>query len=133
MNTRLRLVMLFGVGLAATLIVGCGSTSDITDRIAGHRASPFSLFGRADMRAGLRYETLREAAKKESVRQYECLPLWAKAQRCSVVIESGALVAVVDSSGRVIRLLATTDPMWRGPDLHGQLVLRDMVRDTRLA
>ena len=133
MSTRLRLVMRWGAVACGALVVGCGSTSDITDRIAGHRASPFALFGRGDMRAGLRYETLREAAKKESVRQYECLPLWAKAQRCSVVIESGALVAIVDSSGRVLRLLATTDPMLRGADLHGQLMLRDVVRDTRLA
>ena len=133
MSARLRLVMQLALPTAAALVVGCGSTSDITDRIAGHRASPFALFGRADMRAGLRYETLREAAKKESVRPYECLPLWSKAQRCSVIIESGALVAIVDSTGRVIRLLATTDPLLRGADLHGQLVLRDVVRDTRLA
>jgi len=133
MSVRFRLVMQCGVVTATALVVGCGSTSDITDRIAGHRASPFALFGRTDMRAGMRYETLREAAKKESVRQYECLPLWAKAQRCSVVIESGALIAIVDSSGRVIRLLATTDPMLRGADMHGQLLLRDVVRDTRMA
>lgn len=133
MSSRARLVMLRGGLVAAALLVGCGSSGDITDRIAGHRASPFALFGRDDMRAGLRLEALREAARKESVRQYECLPLWAKTQRCMVGIESGLLVAIVDSTGRVIRLLATTDPTLRSADVHGQLVLRDVVRDTRLA
>lgn len=132
MSVRAPLVMHGGL-LAAALALGCGSASDITDRIAGHRTSPFALFGRDDMRAGMRLETLREAARKESVKQYECLPLWARAQRCTVGIESGALIAVVDSTGRVIRLLATTDPMLRSSDVHGQLVLRDVVRDTRLA
>jgi hypothetical protein len=114
------------------LSVACGSSSDLIDRIAGHRASPFALFGRDDMRAGLRFEVLREAAKKESVKQYECIPLWSKAQRCSVPIESGVLVAILDSTGRVIRLLAATDTILRaGINVHGQLIYRDVVRDTR--
>lgn len=124
--------------LAGTLTilacVGCGSASGISDRIAGHRASPFSLFGRDDMRAGLRFDVLRDAAKKESVKQYECVALWVKAQRCSVPIESGMLTAIVDSAGRVIRLLASTDPILRsGINVHGQLIFRDVVRDTRAA
>jgi hypothetical protein len=114
--------------------VACGSSSGIVDRIAGHRASPFSLFGRDDMRAGLRFDVLRDAAAKESMKQYECVPLWMKAQRCAVPIESGVLVAILDSTGRVIRLLATTDPILRdGINVHGQLILRDVVRDTRAA
>lgn len=134
MRVQSRLVTQCGRLLSVALLAACGSSSDIADRIAGHRASPFALFGRNDMRAGLRFDVLRQAARTESVKQYECVPLWAKAQRCSVPIESGVLVAIVDSSGRVIRLLAATDTMMRsGINVHGQLILRDVVRDTRAA
>ena len=134
MRVSCRLVMHYASGLSALLSVGCGSASDLADRIAGHRASPFALFGRDDMRAGLRFETLRNAAKKESVKQYECLPLWAKAQRCTIAIEGGVLVAVVDSTDRVIRLVAASDSLIRsGVNVHGQLIMRDVVRDTRAA
>jgi hypothetical protein len=133
-NTASPLVMRYALGLCAVVITACGSVSDITDRIAGHRASPFALYGRDDMRAGLRFEVLRDAAKKESVKQYECLPLWAKAQRCSLAIEGGQLVAIVDSTDRVIRLLSTPDSLSRsGINVHGQLIMRDVVRDTRAA
>ena len=132
MRVSQRLVMQCAVGLSAFSLMACGSTSDLADRIAGHRASPFALFGRDDMRAGLRFELLREAAKKESLKPYECLPLWSRAQRCVVPIESGLLVAIVDSTGHVIRLLAGTDTILRnGINIHGQLILRDVVRDTR--
>jgi hypothetical protein len=44
------------------------------------------------------------------------------------------LSAVVDSTGHVIRLVASTDPILRnGINVHGQLMFRDVVRDTRLA
>lgn len=124
------------VALPAIIAVslGCGNTSDIVDRIAGHRASPFALYGRDDMRAGLRFDVLREAAKKESMKQYECIPLWSKAQRCVVPIENGMLVAILDSTNRVIRLLAASDTTLRlGVNVHGQLILRDDVRDMRAA
>jgi len=134
MRVSCRLVMHYGAGLSVLLGVGCGSVSDLADRIAGHRASPFALFGRNDMRAGMRFETLRDAARKESVKQYECLPLWSKAQRCAVPIEGGVLVAIVDSTGRVIRLLTAPDSLIRsGVNVHGQLIMRDVVRDTRAA
>jgi hypothetical protein len=130
----MRVLSRFAVTLTMLSSIGCGSAADIGDRIAGHRASPFSLFGRDDMRAGLRFDVLRDAARKESVKQYECVALWAKAQRCSLPIESGMLTAIVDSSGRVIRLLASTDPILRnGINVHGQLIFRDVVRDTRAA
>src|SRR5881227_273584 len=123
-----------GAALIVISCVACGSASDISERIAGHRASPFSLFGRDDMRSGLRFDVFRDAARTESVKQYECTNLWAKAQRCSLTIESGMLSAVVDSTGHVIRLVASTDPIVRnGINVHGQLIFRDVVRDTRLA
>lgn len=134
MRVSCRLVMHCASGLSVLLGIGCGSASDLADRIAGHRASPFALFGRDDMRAGLRFETLRNAAKKESVKQYQCLPLWAKAQRCTIAIDGGVLVAVVDSTDRVIRLVAAPDSLIRsGVNVHGQLIMRDVVRDTRAA
>jgi hypothetical protein len=131
------LMLLVRHGAAAalvTLTVACGNASNITDRIAGHRTSPFELFGRDDMRAGLRFDVLKDAASKESVKQYSCASLWAKAQRCAVHIETGYLHAIVDSTGRVIRLVASTDPTFRsGINVHGQLIFRDVVRDTRAA
>ncbi len=134
MRVSCRLVMHYGAGFFVLLGIGCGSASDLADRIAGHRASPFALFGRDDMRAGMRFESLRDAAKKESVKQYDCMPLWAKAQRCSVPIEGGVLVAIVDSTGRVIRLLTAPDSLIRsGINVHGQLIMREVVRDTRAA
>ena len=121
----------FGLNVAVVALLSTGC-SNIADRITGHRASPFTLFGRDDMRAGLRFDVLRQAAKNESLKQYECVDLWAKAQRCSVPIESGMLSAVIDSTGHVIRLLALTDPILRnGLNVHGQLIFRDVVRDTR--
>ena len=134
MRVPCRLVMHCAAGASALLTMACGSASDLADRIAGHRASPFALFGRDDMRAGLRFETLRNAAKKESVKQYDCLPLWAKAQRCRIAIEGGVLVAIVDSANRVIRLVTAPDSLIRtGVNVHGQLIMRDVVRDTRAA
>jgi hypothetical protein len=134
MRVSYRLVMHYVAGLSALLTIGCGSASDIADRIAGHRASPFALYGRDDMRAGLRFETLRNGAMKESVKQFECLPLWVKAQRCTIPIEGGVLVAIVDSADRVIRLLTAPDSLIQhGVNVHGQLIMRDVVRDTRAA
>ncbi|MFL5613697.1 MAG: hypothetical protein ACJ796_08555 [Gemmatimonadaceae bacterium] len=132
--TTTRFVRQTWLPVIAVLTIGCGSSSDILDRIAGHRASPFALFGRDDMRAGLRFDVLREAAKNESPKQYECVPLWSKAQRCVIAIENGTLVAILDSTNRVIRLMAASDPMVRlGANVHGQLILRDDVRDMRAA
>jgi hypothetical protein len=133
-RVAVRLVRQWCCFLVAASAIGCGSSSDLADRIAGHRASPFSLYGRDDMRAGLRFDVLREAAKKESARDYECVPLWANAQRCAIPIEHGLLVAIIDSTGHVIRLVAASDTMLRfGADVHGQLIMRDVVRDTRAA
>jgi hypothetical protein len=125
---------LIGSGLLVLGVTACGSSSNLADLLAGSRGSPFALFGRRDMRAGIRYEVLKEAASKESVKQFVCVPLWVKAQRCSVAIDPGTLTAIVDSTGRVVRLLAATDPMLRnGINVHGQLIFRDVIHDTRLS
>ena len=114
--------------LLVLVLGGCGRQS------AGRRESPFSLFGRDDMRAGLPFRTLDEAATNESVRQYQCVPLWGGARRCSLAIETGLLVAIVDSTQHVIRLVAASDSGSRNRyDVHGLLIFRDVVRDTRAA
>ena len=105
---------------------GCGGQR------VGRRESPFTLFGRDDMRAGLPFRTLDESAKNESLRQYQCVPLWGGARRCSLPIETGLLVAIVDSTQHVIRLIAASDSGSRNRyDVHGLLIFRDVVRDTR--
>lgn len=107
------------------ILVACGAAE-------AHRASPFTLFARSDMRAGLSFQVLDDAAHKESVRQYQCVALWANARRCALPIETGLLAAVVDSTGHVIRLIAQNDSLSRSRyDVHGLLIFRDVVRETR--
>ena len=114
--------------LLVLVLGGCGSQS------IRRRESPFRLFGRDDMRAGLPFRTLEAAAKNESVRQYQCVPLWSGARRCSLAVETGLLAAIVDSTQRVIRLVAASDTGSRDRyDVHGLLIFRDVVRDTRAA
>jgi hypothetical protein len=84
------------------------------------------------MRAGLAFQVLDDAAHKESFRQYQCAPLWARARRCSLPIETGRLIAIVDSSDHVVRLLVATDSTSPSRnDVHGLLIFRDVVRETR--
>lgn len=123
--TRRTIRHLRSVIVFAAALIGCGAP-------AGHRTSPFALFGRDDMRAGLPFHVLDDAAHKESFRQYQCVPLWAKARRCSLPIETGRLIAIVDSTDHVIRLLVATDSTSPSRnDVHGLLIFRDVVRETR--
>jgi hypothetical protein len=123
-----------GAVLCLTGLLGCGGASGFADRLAGHRASTFALFGRDDMRAGLRFDVLDQAANKESVKQFECAPLWAGARRCILGIDTGTLTAIVDTSGRVIRLVASPGAaLHNGMNLHDLYIFRDVVRDTRSA
>lgn len=120
-------------GVAAFLVGGSllGCAAPFGD-VASKWASPFTLFGRDDMRAGLRYEVMEQTARKESSKPLDCFPLWAKARRCSVEIEPGMLVSVVDSTGRIIRLSVTSDArIVRGQNLHGQIILRDAIKEMR--
>jgi hypothetical protein len=123
-------------GCAATLVLGSllGACANIGDLLLSQSRSPFALFQRTDMRAGLPYEVIVETANKESSQPLECLPLWAKAKRCAVRIEPGVLAAIVDSAGRVIRLIVTLDDRVRGgQDSHGQLVMRDALDEMQEA
>lgn len=86
------------------------------------------------MRAGIRFDVLQGAARKESMKQYVCLPLWARAQRCTIVIDPGTLTAILDSTGQVMRIVTSPDAALRySGNVHGVLVFRDVVRDTRAA
>jgi hypothetical protein len=89
--------------LATVLFAGaCGG---LPPWLGGDRPPPFELFGRGDMRPGVSIETLKEAAAKESrFYRWRCRPLWARAQSCALTVQPGDLRALVDSTGRVIRL-----------------------------
>jgi hypothetical protein len=66
---------------------------------------PFELFGPGDMRPGVSLRTLTAAAAKERARhRWRCRPVWARAQSCALTVQPGELRAIVDSTGRVIRL-----------------------------
>ena len=120
--------------VAIGVVAACGDEPSVADRVTGRRRSPFALFGRDDMRAGLRFEALEAGARKESVKQFQCMPLWAAARSCSLPIEPGMLSAIVDREGRVIRLSVHTDGQVRGgQNVHNQLIFSEAVRDTRAA
>ena len=77
-------------------------------------ASPFTFFERPDMRAGIDYATMDEAAKRESIGKFTCKPLWAGGKRCQVAIDPGQLIATVNGKGRVVHLKIATEPIMRG-------------------
>jgi hypothetical protein len=88
--------------LVAILLAACDR---LPPWLGGERPPPFELFGRDDMRPGVSIETLKEAAARESrVHRWRCRPLWARAQSCALTVQPGDLRALVDSTGRVIRL-----------------------------
>ena len=112
------------------LSLGVGSCAGAGDLLKMRSHSPFALFLRDDMRAGLPYDLMVKTTKNESSQPLECLPLWAKAKRCAVRIQPGVLAAIVDSTDRVIRLIVTLDDQVRvGYNGHGQSVMRDMVEE----
>jgi hypothetical protein len=93
---------------AALLIASIGCSREPTI------PSPFAFFAREDMRAGNEYSAMYEAAKRESIGQFVCAPLWAGGKRCQVVIDPGMLIATVDGKGRVVHLKIATEPNMRG-------------------
>ena len=77
-------------------------------------ASPFTFFERDDMRAGIKYAEMDEAAKRESIGRFTCKDLWAGGKRCQVMIDPGMLIATVNGKGRVVHLKIATEPKMRG-------------------
>jgi len=119
-------------GCAVALVLGSvlHACADVSDLLLSRSRSPFELFLRSDMRAGLPYDVIVETTRKESSQPLECLPLWAKTKRCAVRIEPGVLAAIVDSTDRVIRLIVTLDDRVRnGQDSHRQGVMRDVLEE----
>lgn len=94
--------------IAAALLapLGCNRKPDIP--------SPFAFFAREDMRAGVRYSVMEEAARRESIGQFVCKDLWAGGRRCQTVIDPGMLIALVDGDGRVVHLKIETQRSMRG-------------------
>ena len=77
-------------------------------------ASPFMLFERPDMRAGIAYSEMDDAAKRESIGQFTCKPLWGGGKQCQNMIDPGMLIATVNGAGRVVHLKIATHPTMRG-------------------
>ena len=77
-------------------------------------ASPFTFFGRPDMRAGIRYSVMDEAANRESIGKFVCKELWADGKRCQAMIDPGTLIATVNGKGRVVHLKIETPRTMRG-------------------
>jgi len=96
-----RLAPLALVSLAA-LLAAC---EVLPSWLGGDRPPPFSLFGRGDMRPGVSFAELDGASRREGPRRFFCSPLWARAQSCKIQVAPGEMRAVVDSTGRVIRLM----------------------------
>jgi hypothetical protein len=94
-------------GLTLLLALGC--------RDAGPEpVSPFTFFARDDMRAGVTYAAMDDAAKRESIGQFVCKDLWAGGKRCQAQIDPGMLIATVDGKGRVVHLMISTEAKMRG-------------------
>lgn len=102
----MRFFAISGIAAALLLSLGC--------REAKESVSPFTFFARDDMRAGIEYAEMDEAAKRESIGQFTCKELWAGGKRCQAVIDPGMLIATVDGKGRVVHLKVATDPRMRG-------------------
>jgi hypothetical protein len=91
--------------LLAAVVLLAAACDRLPPWLARDRSPPFELFGRGDMRPGVSIETLKEAAAKESRNdRWRCRPLWARAQSCALTVQRGDLRALVDSTGRVVRL-----------------------------
>ena len=80
---------------------------------------PFALFGRDDMRPGIDFTVLDEAARAEQDQPWACKAIWSGARSCWLRVDSGMLTAIVDDGGRVVRLIYVTDESLRGPRQAG--------------
>ena len=83
--------------------------------------SPFTLYGRPELRAGIDYAEMVEASKRAPVvGVFECEALPAGGKRCSATVAPGVLIVTVDGKGRVVHLKVETDPKLRGLQLNQQ-------------
>jgi hypothetical protein len=96
--------------LAAFTLVGLGCRDS-----GGGPESPFTFFARPDMRAGVKYSVMDDAAKKESIGQFVCKDLWEGGKSCQLEIDPGVLTAMVNAKGRVVHLKISSKPNMRGP------------------
>jgi hypothetical protein len=111
------------------LLAGCNVTYSILDRITGRAPARFALFGRDDMRAGERFAMLEHSATFESRVQFRCVELWPGARQCSVPIDPGTLIAIVDDRNRVARLTVVTANGLLYREASGEI--EDAVKDMR--
>jgi hypothetical protein len=90
--------------LALLVVVGACETAR---SVAGKGPSPFRLFERDDMRAGMSFEELEAATRRESPIRFNCwdtLPA-QKMRMCKTTISPGDLFALVGPDKRIVRLL----------------------------
>ena len=102
----MRIASLAGAIAAGLLLIAC--------REKPEAQSPFMFFERPDMRAGVRYSEMEDAAKRESIAKFVCKDLWAGGRRCQAMIDPGTLIATVDGKGRVVHLKVETQRTMRG-------------------
>ena len=95
--------------LAAVLLIPLGCRDS-----GGGPESPFTFFERPDMRAGVQYSVMDDAAKKESIGQFVCKDLWEGGKSCQLEIDPGMLTAMVNKKGRVVYLKISSKPNMRG-------------------
>jgi hypothetical protein len=98
----------FGLAALVVLAGGCGP-----------RETPFELFRREDMRAGVAFSDLDAAAISEQKQPWACKAIWAEARSCWLRVEAGMMTALIGSNGKVVRLIYVTDEPVRGLEDHG--------------
>ena len=109
--------------LCLLTLAACNAVADGVSWARGFRQSPFLLFEREDLRTGMRFAELQAIAKKEMTPHayiasylppdhpkpdYDCHAMWAGARRCTLQLEPGTLIAIVDEYGYAIRLTVVT-------------------------
>jgi len=115
--------------LRATLLISalplaltaCDVTYAAMDKFEGRTPSPFMLFLREDMRPGARWSTFEKHAKEETPMETVCTPFGARGKLCTVQIQPGQLIVTVDKTGRIVRLVARTNPKLQYGGLYAEI------------
>ena len=92
---------------AALVFLALAGACEAARSVAGNGPSPFRLFERDDMRAGMLYEELDAATRRESPIRFNCwdtLPA-QKMRMCKTTLSPGDLFALVGPNKRVDRQL----------------------------